>query len=342
MIKQIEGTIVAPDDPKNWNFAKNGRIWLGFFNLTGALFQGGGVVDGSGSKWWAASCKKNKTNPCVAAPTALTIYGSSGIKVRDLTIQNGQQMNFAISRSDSIRIAGVTVSAPEDSPNTDGIHITESTNVVLQNSKIGTGDDCVSIVNASSHIKMKRIYCGPGHGISIGSLGKDNSVGIVTGIVLDNAFLRGTTNGLRIKTWQGGSGYVRAVRFQNVRMQDVSNPIIIDQFYCDSPKSCQNQTSAVEISEIVYRNVSGTSKSQKAIKFACSDNVPCSHIVLNNINLETRDGTAEVYCNSATGIGYGYIHPSAECLNSSDKKIKQKMDARLVEPREEYIVHTEL
>ncbi|KAK4721347.1 hypothetical protein R3W88_011580 [Solanum pinnatisectum] len=345
---QIEGTIVAPDDPKNWNFAKNGRIWLGFFNLTGALFQGGGVIDGSGSKWWAASCKKNKTNPCVAAPTALTIYGSSGIKVKDLTIQNGQQMNFAISRSDSIRITGVTVSAPEDSPNTDGIHITESTNVVLQNSKIGTGDDCVSIVNASSSIKMKRIYCGPGHGISIGSLGKDNSVGIVTGVVLDNAFLRGTTNGHGSRHGRyalfsiGGSGYVRAVRFQNVRMQNVSNPIIIDQFYCDSPKSCQNQTSAVEISEIVYRNVSGTSKSQKAIKFACSDNVPCSHIVLNNINLETRDGTAEVYCNSATGIGYGYIHPSAECLNSSDKKIKQKMDAGLDEPREEYIIHTEL
>lgn len=28
-----------------------------------------------------------------------------------------------------------------------------------------SGDDCVSIVNASSNIKMKRIYCGPGHGI---------------------------------------------------------------------------------------------------------------------------------------------------------------------------------
>lgn len=77
---------------------------------------------------------------------ALTIYGSSGIKVRDLTIQNGQQMNFAISRSDSIRIAGVTVSAPEDSPNTDGIHITESTNVVLQNSKIGTGLDISHVI----------------------------------------------------------------------------------------------------------------------------------------------------------------------------------------------------
>lgn len=38
--------------------------------------------------------------------------------------------------------------------------------------------------------------------ISIGSLGKDNSTGIVTGVVLDTATLTGTSNGLRIKTWQ--------------------------------------------------------------------------------------------------------------------------------------------
>lgn len=42
---------------------------------------------------------------------------------------------------------------------------------------------------------------------------------------------------------QGGSGYVRGVRFQNVKMEDVANPIIIDQFYCDSSKPCQNQVS---------------------------------------------------------------------------------------------------
>lgn len=38
--------------------------------------------------------------------------------------------------------------------------------------------------------------------LSIGSLGKDNSTGIVTKVVLDTAYLRETTNGLRIKTWQ--------------------------------------------------------------------------------------------------------------------------------------------
>ncbi|KAM6575482.1 hypothetical protein CsatA_023809 [Cannabis sativa] len=243
LVIQIDGTIVAPDEPKNWN-PKFARQWLDFTKLEGVIFQGQGVIDGS-------------------------------------------------------------------------------------------GDDCVSIVNASSNIKMKRIYCGPGHGISIGSLGKDNSIGIVTRVVLDTAVLKETTNGLRIKTWQGGSGYVQAVRFQNVKMIDVANPIIIDQFYCDSPKSCENQTSAVSISKIIYKNISGTTTSKKAMKFACSDTVPCSNIVLRNVNLEKKDGTVETYCNSAQGFGYGNIHPSADCLSTHD-------DKNLPPINQNDIVHTEL
>ncbi|XVF43986.1 hypothetical protein PTKIN_Ptkin02bG0084000 [Pterospermum kingtungense] len=338
LVVQIDGTIVAPDKPKNWD-PNLPRLWLDFSKLHGVLFQGSGVIDGSGSKWWASSCKKNKSN-------ALTIDSSSSIKVKGLTIQNSQQMNFVISKSESVGVSEVRVSCPGDSPNTDGIHITRSTNVVLQDCKIETGDDCISIVNASSAIKMKRIYCGPGHGISIGSLGKDNSTGIVTKVVLDTAFLRETTNGLRIKTYQGGSGYVRGVRFENVRMEDVANPIIIDQFYCDLPTPCQNQTSAVKISQIMYRNISGTTKSKEAMKFACSDTVPCSSIVLSNINLEKKDGTVETYCNSAQGFGYGVVHPSADCLSSHDKGfivVDQKQNAELAELNgDQRILHTEL
>lgn len=58
---QIEGTIVAPDEPKSWD-PNNPRTWLVFNNLTQVYFQGKGVIDGSGANWWAASCKKNKTN----------------------------------------------------------------------------------------------------------------------------------------------------------------------------------------------------------------------------------------------------------------------------------------
>ncbi|KAG6655012.1 hypothetical protein CIPAW_05G185600 [Carya illinoinensis] len=310
LVIQIDGTIRAPAEPKDWD-PKFPRTWLEFYQLNGVLFQGGGVIDGSGSKWWASSCKKNKSNPCRGAPTALTIDSSSAVQIKGLTIQNSQQMHFVISRSDSIRVLGVLISAPGDSPNTDGIHISASTDVSLQDCKIGTGDDCISIVNASTGIKMKRIYCGPGHGISIGSLGKDNSTGIVSKVVVDTAFLQETTNGLRIKTWQ---------------------------------------TSAVNISQIVYRNIRGTTKSAKAMKFACSDTVPCRNIVLSNINLEKKDGTVETYCNSAEGFGYGVVQPSADCLSSRDKEyvfINQQEDVQVAETsrsssEDHDIVHTEL
>ncbi|GMH01594.1 hypothetical protein Nepgr_003433 [Nepenthes gracilis] len=336
LIVQIDGTILAPEEPKKWdpNFL---RIWLEFFNLTGVHFQGRGVLDGSGSRWWAASCKRNKSN-------ALSIGSSSAISVRDLSIQNSPQMHFVISHCDSVRVSNTLISAPGDSPNTDGIHITESTNVVLQNCKIGTGDDCVSIVNGSSNIKMKTIYCGPGHGISIGSLGKDNSTGIVTNVVLNGAFIWNTTNGVRIKTWQGGSGYVRAVRFDNVRMEDVANPIIIDQFYCDSSFICLNQTAAVQISQIMYRNISGTTVSQEAMKFACSNTVPCTDIVLYNINLEKKDGTAVTYCNSATGFKYGLVQPAADCLTTIINNYYGRNQVQIDQLANggENLVHTEL
>lgn len=63
---QIDGTIVAPNEPSNWD-PKSARLWLDFYKLKGVLFQGNGVIDGSGSKWWAASCKKNKTNVLISS-----------------------------------------------------------------------------------------------------------------------------------------------------------------------------------------------------------------------------------------------------------------------------------
>lgn len=109
-----------------------------------------------------------------------------------------------------------------------------------------------------------------------------------------------------------------------------------------------HQTSAVKISQVMYQNISGTTKSAKAMMFACSDTVPCSNIILTNINLDKKDGTAETYCNSAEGFGYGTVHPSADCLSGSSDKdsiIKLTEYTELTEPSssiEEDIVHTEL
>lgn len=90
----------------------------------------------------------------------------------------------------------------------------------------------------------------------------------------------------------------------------------------------------------MYRNVSGSTKSAKAMKFACSDTVPCNNIVLSNVNLEKEDGVVETYCNSAQGFGFGIVHPSADCLDSHDKDFM--VIDQTSEAEGEDIVHTEL
>lgn len=85
---------------------------------------------------------------------ALTIESSSAVKVKGITIQNSQQMHFVIARSNSIRVSGVLVFAPGDSPNTDGIHITASTDVIVQDCKIGTGSNLIKTNTSFVPIKL--------------------------------------------------------------------------------------------------------------------------------------------------------------------------------------------
>lgn len=35
---------------------------------------------------------------------------------------------------------------------------------------------------------------------------------------------------------QGGSGYAKNIKFENIVMLNVKNPLIIDQNYCDRPQ----------------------------------------------------------------------------------------------------------
>lgn len=150
------------------------------------------------------------------------------------------------------------------------------------------------------------ITCGPGHGISIGSLGEDNANDHVSGVFVNGAKISGTSNGVRIKTWQGGSGSASNIVFQNVEMNDVTNPIIIDQNYCDHKnKDCTQQRSAVQVKHVLYQNIRGTSASTDAITFNCSQSVPCQGIVLQNIQLQ--NGRAK--CNNVKPAYKGAVSP---------------------------------
>ncbi|XP_052171798.1 polygalacturonase-like [Diospyros lotus] len=286
---QIYGTIEA--SANRADYKEDVRHWLLFDSVQNLQVQGGGTIDGNGNTWWENSCKINKALPCKDAPTALTFYNCKNIIVKNLKIQHAQQIHLSFEKSTNVQASSLTVTSPQTSPNTDGIHITDTQNIQISSCVIGTGDDCISIVSGSQKVKATDITCGPGHGISIGSLGSGNSKAFVSDVLVNGAKLYGTQNGLRIKTWQGGSGSVSNIKFLNVQMNNVDNPIIIDQSYCDQNKPCKEQGSAVQVKDVLYQNIQGTSASDVAINFSCSKDFPCEGIVLQSVNIK-REGVA--------------------------------------------------
>lgn len=63
---------------------------------------------------------------------------------------------------------------------------------------------------------------------------------------------------------------------------------------------CSFQGSAVQIENVLYQNIKGTSASDVAINFDCSKSRSCQGIVLQNVNLvagNTGEET-EVVCNN--------------------------------------------
>ncbi|KAF7843275.1 putative polygalacturonase [Senna tora] len=317
---EILGAIIAPKDPDVWE-GLDQQKWISFRWIDHLAIDGGGsgTINGMGQEWWARSCKINPTNACRLAPTAISFYRCRNLRVRDLMVLNSQQIHVAFIRCLNVFASDIRVSAPASSPNTDGIHVRGSRAVDLKNILIKTGDDCVSIGTNSSKIRIRNISCGPGHGISVGSLGRSNSLARVQDIMVDGAYLYQTKNGVRVKTWQGGGGLASKITFKNVLMEKVSNPIKIDQYYCDSSHPCKNQSSAVKLNHISFINIRGTSASEQAIKFACSDSFPCENLHLEDIFLvPCCGGMVRSSCWEAHGYTSGVVHPSAcspDCQN---------------------------
>lgn len=143
-----------------------------------------------------------------------------------------------------------------------------------------------------------------------------NSQACVSNITVRNTVIRDSDNGLRVKTWQGGTGSVSNLLFENIQMENVLNCIIVDQYYCQS-KECRNETSAVRVFDVQYRNIKGTYDVRSApIHFACSDTVACTNITMSEVELLPEEGELvdDPFCWNAYGTQETLTIPPIDCL----------------------------
>ncbi|KAL5203506.1 hypothetical protein ABZP36_014458 [Zizania latifolia] len=209
---QLDGTILAQTSTRAWG---SGLFqWLEFTQLSGIAIQGSGVLNGRGQEWWTYS-DTNDDNDVDAynvemekmpqiKPTALRFYGSSNVTVTGITIVNSAQCHLKFDSCQGVMVHDLTISSPESSPNTDGIHLQNSKEVSIHHTNLACGDDCVSIQEGCSDINIHNVNCGPGHGISIGALGRYNTKACVSNVTVRDVNMFKTMTGVRIKTWQIG------------------------------------------------------------------------------------------------------------------------------------------
>nr|CAB3470501.1 unnamed protein product [Digitaria exilis] len=313
MAFQVDGTILAHAAGSTaWN---SGAVtqWLEFKNVRGLSIQGCGAIDGQGSEWWSGGSVTGD------AKIAVRVFQGANVTVMGITIRNSPRFHLTLDTCRAVEVHDVAVSSPRDSPNTDGIHLAASVGVSIHHSIIACGDDCISIQDGCSDVFVRSVHCGPGHGISIGGLGKSGATAFVSDVTVQDITLNQTTTGVRIKTWQGGSGSVKNVRFTDVRVSAVKTPIVIDQYYCDHA-TCTNQTSAVAVTAVAYQGVTGT-YTERPVYLACSDAAPCSGIQLADIQLSpVKDNSGHhlqgPFCWKAYGEVVHPVEPPVDCLRA--------------------------
>ncbi|KMT15560.1 hypothetical protein BVRB_3g059110 [Beta vulgaris subsp. vulgaris] len=304
----VKGTIVAPPD---FRALKDSHTWLSFESVNGVTLSGG-KFDGKGVGLW--NCKMYGKGGCPKGATNLAFTNSKNVEIRGLTSLNSQLYHIVINGCNNVKLRSVKVLASGESPNTDGIHVQNSNAVTILNSKISSGDDCVSVGAGTTALWIENVICGPGHGISIGSLAKEmNEPGVQNMTVKDVTFV-GTQNGVRIKSWGRPShGFVKNVIFQHCTMINVQNPIIIDQNYCPNMEGCPGKVSGVKISDITYQDIHGSSATEVAVKFDCSSKHSCKNIILDDVKLTYKNQPAIASCAHADGSTHGLVVPKS-CL----------------------------
>ncbi|XP_057414850.1 probable polygalacturonase At3g15720 isoform X2 [Lotus japonicus] len=304
---ELQGTLVAPKSVVAWKWANNNKgAWIDFSGINGLVIRGGGTFDGQGATWWA------KYSDDSDRPSALRFHSCKNLALSATNHINSPRNHISISTCSDSSISNIHVTAPEESPNTDGIDISGSTNILIKDSTIRTGDDCIAINDGSSFINITGITCGPGHGISVGSLGRDRKFETVEEVHVRNCIFQGTTNGARIKTWQGGSGYARKITFEDIILDEAENPIIINQNYRAYQRN--GLAEAVKVSEVTFRNFTGTSASEEAITLNCDPTVGCTGIILNKINIKyvSAGKRTRALCNNVRG-SFSLCSPNVVC-----------------------------
>ncbi|KVH89996.1 Glycoside hydrolase, family 28 [Cynara cardunculus var. scolymus] len=275
-----------------------------------------GTIDGQGDVWWNMWRRRTLQ---FTRPNLVEFKDSRGIIISNVIFKNSPFWNIHPVYCSNVVIRYVTILAPADSPNTDGID--------PEDSYISTGDDLVAVKSGwdeygiaygrpSNDITIRRITgSSPFAGIAVGS----ETSGGVTNVLAEHITLYNSGIGIHLKTNIGRGGIIRNITVSDVFMENMRKGIKIAGDVGDHPDENYNPNALPVMKHIRIKNVWGEKVLQAGVIQGLK-NSPFTDICLANINLRGSSGPRNVpwKCSDVSG-GASQVSPSpcAELISRS-------------------------
>ena len=262
---------------------------------------GGGTIDGQGQPWWdTVYIAKAKGIALPLRPRLIEIDHSQHILIDSVTLQNSPMFHLCPQYCYDVNINHITILAPSNSPNTDGIDPAQCHHVRISYCKIDNGDDDIAIgashndpswpgPAANTDIIISHCTFLHGHGCSIGSY----TVGGVDSMLVDSCTFNGTTNGIRIKSERGRGGNIRDLTYSNLTMTGVKYPIYITAYYPNIPAATDPALAVTSTTpnyhDITIKNLSVTGSPYIGVIVGVPE-MPLKNIHLQNVSISASTG----------------------------------------------------
>lgn len=193
--------------------------------------RGGARIQGTNSTWWQLAHRAKVLDKYQKVPGLIELTEVHDFTLYRITLRDSPAHHVAVHNSNGFTAWGVKIMTPATARNTDGINPSSSTNVTIAHCYIHAGDDNVAISSRrdapASHISILDDHFYTGHGMSIGSA----TGGGISHVLVRNLTIDGAQNGIRIKSDPSRGGLVDDVRYENVCIRNVTNPIVLTPHY---------------------------------------------------------------------------------------------------------------
>ncbi|KAL1337562.1 hypothetical protein HN51_032259 [Arachis hypogaea] len=314
--------LLASQDVKEWPIIEplpsygRGRERLGGRHIS--LIHGNGIknviitgdngtVDGQGKMWWELWWNRTLEH---TRGHLLELINSDNVLISNLTFRNSPFWTIHPVYCRNVVIKGMTILAPLNAPNTDGIDPDSSTNVCIEDNYIESGDDLVAIksgwdqygitmAHPSTNIIVRRVSgttptCS---GVGIGS----EMSGGISNITIEDLHVWDSAAGVRVKSDKGRGGYISNVSISNIKMERVKIPIRFSRGSNDHPDDGWDPNAVPIFKDISISNIVSVN-STKAPVLEGIEGSSFEGLCFKNITLHGIAASTKWHCEYVSGF----------------------------------------